>query len=302
VRIQLGRFDAKPYLYRLKNKSMKKTLLSFVLIITTLFVYSQTPLKYYQDFEAITLDQDTFSISNFFENNPGKKVALEFFYADNYLCKETSILINEMYERFGSNEGDLYFLSINVADDSATTAWYRDSLELNIPMVAGQLGGDYIDSLYQIESYPTFIMIQSEARYYEEDSVFSENDTTIIAAHFRNIILQDIWPLPDADSLYNFLEFHLYDPSGVNDLDHSKKSFSVYPNPTSDYLNILSSELEGEFEIDILDLSGKLLFSKQGRLQLNEAYQINQMHLNRGVYILKLRNQTESYSEKLIIQ
>jgi len=85
-------------------------------------------------------------------------------------------------------------------------------------------------------------------------------------------------------------------------LDHSKKSFSVYPNPTSDYLNILSSELEGEFEIDILDLSGKLLFSKQSRLQLNEAYQINQMHLNRGVYILRLRNQTESYSEKLIIQ
>lgn len=281
---------------------MKKTLLSFIFTITAIVVFSQTPLRYYQDFEAVTLEQDSFSIRDFFEENPYKKVAIEFFYADNYLCKETSVLINEMYERFGSNEGDLFFLSVNVSDDSATTAWYRDSLELNIPMVAGQLGGDHIDSLYQIESYPTFIMIQSEARYYEEDSVFSDDDTTIIAAHFRNIILQDIWPLPDADSLYKLLDFHLYDPSGVDDIDYSRKSFSIYPNPTKDYFNIFSSEIEGEIQIDVLDISGKLLFSKQDRINLNEAYQINQIPLKRGVYILRLSNQKEFYSEKLIIQ
>lgn len=297
---------------------MKKTILSFILALSVGFSFGQSELKIWQDFQAITLDQDTFRLAQFFEENPSKKVAIEFYFSDSPLCKETSPVINDMYERFGNNEGDLFFLSVNAADSIERTEWYRDTLNIDIPMVPGLIqtdtsalqfvSGDSISQLFQIQSYPTFIMLQKEVRHYPADTVYTYDadsvitDTTYIAASYRNIILQDIWPLPDADSLYNFLEFHLYDPSGLNDIDYSKKSFSVYPNPTSDYLNILSSEIEGEFEIDILDLSGKLLFSKQDRLQLNEAYQINQLPLKRGLYILRLRNQKESYSEKLIIQ
>lgn len=119
---------------------MKKTLLSFVFIFSLFAAYSQCQVDTAYQFEVVTINQDTFNLNEFWAENPDKMVALEFFFADSPLCRETSPMINEAYKRMGCNEHDVFFLSVNVSDDITTTMHYRDTLNLDLPMVSGDQG------------------------------------------------------------------------------------------------------------------------------------------------------------------
>lgn len=67
------------------------------------------------------------------------------------------------------------------------------------------------------------------------------------------------------------------------------KNLSTYPNPTVDVVNVKVSGLgEGQFNLSLFDIAGKLV--KQERVSLTEdgVYQINLSELQRGVYLLNV--------------
>ena len=68
-------------------------------------------------------------------------------------------------------------------------------------------------------------------------------------------------------------------------------NFIVYPNPTSDYLNIESKNIKVTTEI--YDLTGKLVLKSIGS-------RINISHLNKGIYVLKVFTDTSSKIQKVI--
>ncbi len=70
-------------------------------------------------------------------------------------------------------------------------------------------------------------------------------------------------------------------PTGIAD-KKPNESFTVYPNPTSDAINI--SGLPAGSEIQISDLSGKLLVSQRTG---NDPATINISRLHQGIYILR---------------
>jgi hypothetical protein len=85
---------------------------------------------------------------------------------------------------------------------------------------------------------------------------------------------------------------------GVNDLNiDQKKSIQIYPNPTSDKLNIKSAYNDVK-SIELIDLSGKVIYTQEG-LKENESLDLTKY--SPGLYIVKIYNLDDTiYIEKVL--
>lgn len=77
-------------------------------------------------------------------------------------------------------------------------------------------------------------------------------------------------------------------PSKLNEVIDN--SFTIYPNPTLEGVRILSEALnEQEINVQIVEMSGKILFDYEGQLQdINAKVFIDSRQLNSGIYIVKV--------------
>lgn len=74
---------------------------------------------------------------------------------------------------------------------------------------------------------------------------------------------------------------------------------AVYPNPTKGTLNILLKDENAKYELSILNVQGKIVYSSSisaGKTQLNLQT------LPKGIYVVKLENNKFSETQKLIVQ
>ena len=76
-----------------------------------------------------------------------------------------------------------------------------------------------------------------------------------------------------------------------------ENSVNVSPNPAKDFVNISCKEMITN--IDIKDIIGRTLISKQ---YFDNNIQIDTKSLQQGCYILNIKTNSNSYSEKLIIK
>ncbi|WP_312556405.1 T9SS type A sorting domain-containing protein [Empedobacter brevis] len=74
--------------------------------------------------------------------------------------------------------------------------------------------------------------------------------------------------------------------------EYNNTETSIYPNPTTDYININSSEKNNT--IKITDLTGKVIFNG---INTNK---INVTHLTKGVYIIHVKTNKEEFIQKII--
>lgn len=79
---------------------------------------------------------------------------------------------------------------------------------------------------------------------------------------------------------------------------NGKSSLSVYPNPVRDNLNVDLTELEGDVQIYIYDLSGNLVYKK--RVESGQLNNIDISGLRSGVYIMKANSRDVNYSMQII--
>jgi hypothetical protein len=82
----------------------------------------------------------------------------------------------------------------------------------------------------------------------------------------------------------------------LSDQQFEDISFDVWPNPTTDIVNI-KSKISGEVDYEVYDLKGSQLI--KGSLD-NGNGQVNVQHLQKGVYILKMINDDRSSVQKII--
>ncbi|MES2654390.1 MAG: T9SS type A sorting domain-containing protein [Bacteroidota bacterium] len=72
------------------------------------------------------------------------------------------------------------------------------------------------------------------------------------------------------------------------------------PNPVNDKLNIVTNANTTQF-IEILDINGKVYVSQEINAAASvNGVEINTSFLNRGIYLVKLTNQNEVYTKKII--
>ena len=92
----------------------------------------------------------------------------------------------------------------------------------------------------------------------------------------------------------------LSDPTSVEELNTSAYEVQVYPNPTSDVLNIHSSKKLFN-EVSIYDPLGRLAFHEKTEKQKDKT-SIHLGHLPEGIYYLQLSGVGNPQTKKIIIQ
>jgi len=91
-----------------------------------------------------------------------------------------------------------------------------------------------------------------------------------------------------ADTLYHI---------GIGEQAEQNISFRVYPNPTSDKVNIVFEEIpKGKMKLQLMDLTGRLVENKEVDNSKNVSFDL--FNLKNGVYILKVRS-NEGWSESV---
>ncbi|NBU46730.1 MAG: T9SS C-terminal target domain-containing protein, partial [Flavobacteriales bacterium] len=88
-----------------------------------------------------------------------------------------------------------------------------------------------------------------------------------------------------------------FDPSLANIGEVQDFGVSVYPNPTKDIINVLSTFSQGN--LSIVDMAGKLLIEQNITSTMNS---IDASELMDGVYYLTLSNGAQTSTKKLVIQ
>ena len=74
--------------------------------------------------------------------------------------------------------------------------------------------------------------------------------------------------------------------------------FSIYPNPTSDYLSI-NSITNNPYQIHLFDTNGKLILEK---VDLQQNTRIDIHNFPSGIYFIQIQQEGNTYTEKIIIQ
>lgn len=106
----------------------------------------------------------------------------------------------------------------------------------------------------------------------------------------------------DADTGYVVNSNSAYAGSlSVDNLDMTS-GFSVYPNPANDIVNLQINQ-DGKYAVKIYDITGKEVLAKAPEfLTSSSTLPLNVSSLSQGMYIISIEGESQSFSEKLIIQ
>lgn len=101
------------------------------------------------------------------------------------------------------------------------------------------------------------------------------------------------WGIPDYQSALNSLSI----PE-----NKVEKVLSTYPNPVIDKLTVgFSNSIKGKYKVEIVDLQGRVVYSRQGNDGSIRSLQINDLgHLPSGVYLLRISNNSNYFSGKIV--
>ena len=102
------------------------------------------------------------------------------------------------------------------------------------------------------------------------------------------------------DVIYNTNYTYTEDLStGINN-ESQNNSFSIFPNPSTDVLNIQMNNT-GAFEMTVLDLTGKQLMT-ENILSQTDTYKLDISILPKGVYIIQLKSENELLTKQFVKQ
>lgn len=92
---------------------------------------------------------------------------------------------------------------------------------------------------------------------------------------------------------------------GFKSLDEptpEESEFILYPNPTSDYVNLYKTDTGKEVRVTVYDFSGRTLIDQEykGQLTFNQSLDIS--HLATGIYFVRLTTNGEKSVKKLLVQ
>ena len=158
-------------------------------------------------------------------------------------------------------------LSIDVGD---TVRWTWDSMGHNLVQLNGETEPGFG------EGY-----VQSPGHQYS-------HTFTTVGAH-------DYHCGPHPNSMYGTITVN---ESSASTEEVSVLSISLYPNPSSDYVKIISSDLSETAKINVFDVLGKLTFSDLTN-DINN-YSLDVSNLKSGIYFITISTKTKSSSNKFI--
>ncbi len=88
---------------------------------------------------------------------------------------------------------------------------------------------------------------------------------------------------------------------GIGLEEHFNRELALYPNPARDEVGYTLEE-GGRYTLEISSLNGQVVHAEELVSNGNQKHTLNVDALARGVYLIKVYNETSSYSNKLIVE
>lgn len=88
--------------------------------------------------------------------------------------------------------------------------------------------------------------------------------------------------------------------SGI-DIGFTNEKALMFPNPIQSGMTLFVSSIEGDYNLEIIDNIGKVVFYQKGKVSKNELISVNDFRLPQGIYNVLLTKGESTSSEKLII-
>ena len=215
---------------------MKKV---FTLILALAFGFSlkaQTDLTQAVDFTATDIHGTEVHLFDILDS--GQAVVIDFFYTTCSYCIQSIPYMVQSYQALGCNMHDVFYVEVDYGDsDQACLNWVNNH-NVEYPTISGVGGGTSICSQYHIDYFPTVILIMPN----------------------RQIVIQDLYPIPNAQTVINQLEAHgiqqhdcntpSYDPQIALSIDEvTATSITATFTPNEDcatyyYLTGIESEIQ----------------------------------------------------------
>jgi len=253
-------------------------LISFIIIIamsSSLMAQIGDPAP---DFTVTDTKGKTHKLYDYLTN--GKKVFLDFFFTTCGPCQYYSPQVNLAYTKYGCNQGDVFFMAIDLNNNDAQVDAYDVQYSVEFPAVSGlQGGGNEVIKQYKVDSYPRFYVIDSTKKIID---VIDPPTLQVIDFHFGMLGI----PVTEC----NVATHEQKDKTGI----------FLYPNPATDNVNVGFLNEEDKYRdwnYNVSDAIGNIILT--GQLNDNP---INIEGLHGGVYILDLTNKDRKYLRKLVVK
>jgi cytochrome oxidase Cu insertion factor (SCO1/SenC/PrrC family) len=201
---------------------MKKLITLFLALAIGFGLKAQTDLTQAVDFTATDCHGTEVHLFDILDS--GQAVLIDFFYTTCPYCIQTIPYMVQSYQALGCNMHDVYYMEISCRGtdtDQVCQNWCQ-SHGVEYPTISGPAGGSNICNQYHIEYYPTVILIMPN----------------------REIVIQDLYPIPNAQTIINQLGAY-----GIQQYDCNELPSCEAPSPNSffascDGLNMASLQWE----------------------------------------------------------
>ncbi|MBE0642348.1 MAG: redoxin domain-containing protein, partial [Bacteroidales bacterium] len=215
-----------------------RRILSLAILATILWpLRAQTTIDTAVNFSAKDVSGYTHKLFEILDS--GKMVVIDFFSTSCGPCGTYAPQIQDSYENFGQNSGNVYFLGISWGDDNQGVHLFDSTYGITYPGVSGTQGsGNQINIAYNILSYPTVILILPNKLIKEKH----------------------IWP-PTTAKIDSILLANGGITTGMSRRQTGITDIQIWPNPFTDRLNIgVNHQEASKVVLRITDLSGKTLY------------------------------------------
>ena len=169
---------------------MKKITLFLAALAISLGMSAQCPLTQAVDFTATDFHGNEIHLFEILDR--GQYVLIDFFFTTCGPCQQAAPKMVEAYQRLGCNMHDVFFVEIDTGDGVGAVQNWINNYAVEYPTIVGSEGGTSICNTYQIQYYPTVILI----------------------APNRDIVERDIYPIPNSQTVVNTLA-----PYGIEEHD-----------------------------------------------------------------------------------
>lgn len=169
----------------------------------------------------------------------GQYVLIDFFFTTCGPCQQATPKVVESYYAMGCNMHDVFYMEISPSDGDAACQNWANNYGVEYPTIGTGSIGSTICNQYRIDAYPTLILIAPD----------------------RSIVIQDLWPINNAQTVINALapygiEEHDCEPAPVGEVEISKDTLYIYQGCVTepDYFIITNNTLEN---VEILGYSSE---------------------------------------------
>ncbi len=216
---------------------------------------AQTPLTQAVDFTVKTIEGETLHLFEYLDN--GQLVVIDFFSTSCGPCGEYAPEVQASFEDFGSNQGNVVYMGICWGDSNEGVAYFDSIYGVTYPTVSGfEGGGNQVINLYQIQAYPTVILIDTDG------TILNQHIWEPTQENINTEVLAAGGILTSVDENYSVI---------------NSAGISIYPNPANSVTNVsLVLDKSVVADIKIFDLLGK------------EAYSLNEQYLEKGTNLIPL--------------